>query len=104
MDPIQTLDPIWWISAVDLPALGGLFWLIWRTRRDADQQLETARKLGDAGDTRLRESIADFKLEVAKSYASLANLSDVERRLVAHLLRIEAKLDQHVLAPAGDRA
>lgn len=104
MDPTRTLDLIWWISAVDLPALGGLFWLILRTRRDTDQQLDAARRLADAGDTRLRESIADFKLEVAKSYASLANLNDVERRLVAHLLRIEAKLEHHVLNPAGDDA
>lgn len=65
----------WWVTAVELPALAGLFWLVQRTR----------------------EALADYKLEVARTYASLAHLKDVEVRLTEHLLRIEAKLD-HVAA------
>ena len=36
--PLWTQDLMWWITVVELPALAGLFLLIWRTRRD----LETA--------------------------------------------------------------
>jgi hypothetical protein len=43
--------------------------------------------------------LADFKLDIARNYASIAYLKDVENRLTAHLLRIEAKLDA---APAAD--
>lgn len=96
MDPI-VIDPQWWIGAVELPILGGLYWLIWRTRQETSEALESCRRSAESSDTQLRGSIADFKLEVAKSYASIASLNDVERRVVSHLLRIEAKLDRHIV-------
>ena len=96
MDPI-VIDPQWWIGAVELPILGGLYWLIWRTRQETSEALESSRRSAESSDTQLRSSIADFKLEVAKSYASIASLNDVERRVVSHLLRIEAKLDRHIV-------
>lgn len=102
MDPITTFDPQWWVSAVELPVLGGLYWLLWRTRQDLEARTEDARDRAAAGHARLRESIADFKLDVARSYASVASLNDVERRLVAHLVRIEAKLDRHVAVEAAE--
>ena len=43
-----------------------------------------------------RESLSAFKLEVAKSYASMACLKDVEIRLTRHLQRIEDKLDNQI--------
>ena len=102
MDPV-TFDPQWWIGAVELPILGGLYWLIWRIRQDTSRDIESNRRHAESGDTALRESIADFKLDVAKSYASVASLNDVERRLVSHLQRIEAKLDRHIVREAeGD--
>ena len=102
MDPVMT-DPQWWLGAVELPILGGLYWLIWRTRQETSKEIESNRRHAESGDTALRESIADFKLEAAKSYASVASLNDVERRLVCHLQRIEAKLDRHIVREAeGD--
>lgn len=89
-----TSELAWWITVVDLPAMGGLLLLIWRTRRDSES---TARHLRDVIDTRnsqMRDALAAFKLEVAKSYASIADMRELETRLVAHLLRIEAKLDK----------
>jgi HAMP domain-containing protein len=103
MDPI-VFDAQWWIGAVELPILGGLYWLIWRTRQEAHQALDATRQLSEAGDARLRENIADFKLEAAKTYASINSLSDVERRVVGHLLRIEAKLDRHIDARVREDA
>ncbi|MCA8907273.1 MAG: hypothetical protein KDA49_17460 [Rhodospirillaceae bacterium] len=94
MDDLPTFDPLWWISMVELPALAGLFWMIWRARRDAGEEAAELRQRSDDGDARVRADLADFKLEVAREYASLASLKDVERRLVAHLLRIEDKLDR----------
>lgn len=77
-----TVDLMWWVTAVELPALGGLLWLLWRTRQDTDTRTGA-----------VREALADYKLEVARTHVSMATLKDVENRLRAHLERIELKLD-----------
>lgn len=89
----ENLDLVWWITAVELPALAGLFWLISRLRGHVDLSLESLRLRSETALTQVRESLAAFKLEVAKSYVSISTLKDVEQRLTDHLLRIEAKLD-----------
>ncbi|HSV29415.1 MAG TPA: hypothetical protein VLL76_07645 [Candidatus Omnitrophota bacterium] len=87
------MDLIWWVTAVELPALGGLFVLIWRSRSEhADRCDEIEDKLTHV-ESQAREALAAYKLEVAKSYATTGYLKDVERRLTEHLVRIEAKLD-----------
>ena len=95
------LNLIWWITAVEIPALAGLFWLGWRNRRDADDAIDDARHEFETGLTYLRENLAAYKLEVAKSYASITYLKEVERRLTAHLVRIENKLDGIPRASSG---
>ena len=75
-------DLAWWITAFDLPAMAGLLLLIWRVRREAEDAIE-----------QMRESLTDFRLEVAMTYASQAAMRELETRLTSHLLRIEAKLD-----------
>lgn len=82
-----------WVTAFELPALAGLFWLAWRNKRDAEAGLVRLTHRLDRDLERLRESLAQHKLDVATGYASLAALESVEERLTAHLLRIEAKLD-----------
>lgn len=102
MDDLRHLDMIWWITAVELPALAGLFWMSWRFHRDASTAIQKTRLDCDGGLARVRESLSAYKLEVAKSYASLGHLKEVERRLTRHLLRIENKLDSHTrVPPAG---
>jgi len=86
-------DMLWWITAVELPALAGLFWLDWRNRRDTDMALDDLRHESETGLRWLRDHLAAYKLEVAKSYASIGYLKEVERRLTDHLIRIEDKLD-----------
>jgi len=82
-----------WITAFELPALAGLFWLAWRIKRDGEAALARLSARLDRELERLREALAQHKLDVATGYASLAALQSVEERLTAHLLRIEAKLD-----------
>jgi len=89
----ESLDVVWWITAVELPVLGGLFWLITRVRRDAGDGLESLRTRAETAQAQVRESLAAYKLEVAKTYVSLSTLKDVEKRLTDHLLRIEHKLE-----------
>jgi len=92
-----TEDLAWWITAFDLPALAGLFWLIWRTRADHDRDIDHLQAVIDRRNDQFREALNAFKLEVAKSYASQADMRDLERRIINHLLRIEAKLDATAL-------
>lgn len=82
-------DLMWWLSAIEIPALAGLTALIWKTRMQvSDTQ------------TALRESLYTFKLEVAKTYAGHGDVNALERRLVSHLLRIEKKLDRTAITTA----
>lgn len=93
MNVTGQIDLIWWITVVELPALGGLFLLVWRSRRDAQKGAEENRSESETGLSRLRENIAAYKLEVAQTYASLAAVKELERRLTRQLNRIENKLD-----------
>jgi hypothetical protein len=78
---------MWWISIVEIPALAGLFVLIMNQMRD----------------------LAAFREEVARTYASGVQVRELELRLTAHLLRIEAKLDatalkaEHLSAKQGEK-
>lgn len=101
MNPTPALDLIWWITAIELPALGGLFWLIQQTRKETDQALEPLRRGLETSGVQLRESLSAYKLEVAKSYASVADVKALEDRLTGHLLRIETKLDGRLVEGAG---
>lgn len=94
MTETWTLSGVWWITAVELPALAGLLWLSLRNKRDMEAAVDRVRAEADERAGRLRDSLAAYKLEVAKSYASIAYLKEVERRLTSHLLRIEDKLDR----------
>lgn len=88
---------LWWITVVDIPAMSGLFWLIMRHRREHEQSLRHMQDLLEVRCNQLREGLAGFKVEVARNYASTHEMKDLEGRLVAHLLRIEVKLDKTAL-------
>ncbi|MDP2697574.1 hypothetical protein [Thalassospira sp.] len=91
MDP--SIDVMWWISAVEIPAVAGLFWLNWRLRGELSGRLEALRDSTGADIAACREGLVAFRLDVARNYVSIPYLKDIENRLTAHLLRIEAKLD-----------
>ncbi|MDG5495963.1 hypothetical protein [Niveispirillum sp. BGYR6] len=102
MNPAPTLDLIWWITAIELPALAGLFWMVQQTRKENEQALDPLRRGLETTSAQLREALAAYKLEVAKNYASIADVKALEDRLTSHLLRIETKLDGR-LADGGVR-
>jgi hypothetical protein len=88
-----TIDLIWWITAFELPVLASLFWMIWRSRQEFEDDLADLREHSENALSNARENLSAYKLEVAKNYASIAYMKDVERRLTGHLVRIENKLD-----------
>ncbi len=88
---------MWWITVVDIPVLTGLFWLIWRTRKESEEAVSDLHEKLERRASQFREGLSAFKLEVAKNYASVTDMKDLESRIVSHLLRIESKLDQTAL-------
>lgn len=62
---------MWWITVIEIPALAGLLALC----------------------LKLRDAQATDRLDNTRSFAPLRDVRDLEKRLVSHLLRIEAKLD-----------
>ncbi len=95
------VDLLGWVAAIDVPIIGGLLWLIWRQRRENVRNLAAHDEKVDETLSRSRDDLAAYKLEVAKTYTPIPYLKDVDRRLTAHLLRIEAKLDAICLPPVA---
>lgn len=87
----------WWITVIDIPVLSALFWLVLKIKAEAFHSISTLHETLDVRTSQLREGLSSFKLEVAKSYASVTDMKDLENRIVSHLLRIEAKLDRTAL-------
>ncbi len=88
---------IWWITVVELPVFSALFWFILKNKQDNDAAIDALQDMLERRTSQMREGLMAFKLEVAKSYASVGDVKDLENRIVAHLLRIESKLDRTAL-------
>lgn len=104
MQSATGLDLIWWITAVELPALAGLFWIGWRNHVSVQDEIDDVRHATEVGLAHLRQNLDAYKLDVAKNYASIVYLKDVEERLTGHLIRIEEKLDITRVERAGGRS
>lgn len=104
MEGMLNINMVWWITVVDIPALTGLFLLVWRTRRDGETARQHLQDMLDKRTTQLREGLNAYKLESAKMYARESDLQALEERLIAHLVRIETKLDSTALKAEGLKA
>ena len=85
----------WWISAIEIPVISFMFFVINRNKQDADSKLDKLRNIAETKSVQLKDALSSYKLEVAKSYASINSLREVEKRLVEHLLRIEEKIEKN---------
>ncbi len=96
MDLTFPTHMVWWVTVIDIPVASALFWMIWRGRRETESRLDHLHQLLETRHSQMRESLSAYKLEVAKTYSTQSDLRNLESRLVAHLLRIESKLDKQV--------
>ena len=87
-----TISWVWWITAVEVPALGCLFWLTHHGRREAERALLRVYREIQTNLNMVLENLAQSKLDAARFYATVVDLKDVEQRLTEHLLRLEARL------------
>ena len=97
------IEPTWWISAIEIPIAAGLFWMINGLRQDFQSRIERSDHRESEAVSRTRDELAEFKLEVARTYVPLSLIRDVDRRLSQHLLRIEAKIEEGTRLGAGPR-
>ena len=88
------IEATWWISAVEAPIVAALFWMIHGLRKDLHDRIDRSAERESEAVSRTRDDLANFKLEVARSYVPLSLIRDVDRRLSQHLLRIEGKLEE----------
>lgn len=93
MQDLITHPILWWIVAVDIPVISGILMLLRRFRSDTDKALE-----------QLKTDLLAFQLDVTRRYANNDDVREVEKRLIAHLQRIEIKLDRTVLNHLLNRA
>lgn len=90
--PIQ-IEPTWWITAVEAPIVAALFWMIHGLRKDLHERIERGDQRDSDALTRTREELAQFKIEVARTYVPLSLIRDLDRRISDHLIRIEEKIE-----------
>ena len=62
-------------------------------KQDIQSRIERGDTRGSEAVSRARDELAEFKLEVARTYVQLSLIRDVDQRLSSHLLRIESKLE-----------
>jgi hypothetical protein len=90
--PMQ-IEPTWWISVIEVPVVAALFRMIYSLRQDFQNRIERGDTRDSEAVSRARDELAEFKLEVARTYVPLSLIRDVDQRLSSHLLRIEGKLE-----------
>ena len=95
----EPINWVWWITAVEVPVLGCLFWLIHQGRREAERSLLKFYSEIQGNLNMVLENLAQSKLEVARLYATVGDVRDVEKRLTDHLLRVEARLTYFMPGP-----
>lgn len=91
--PIQ-IEPLWWFTAVEAPIVAALFWMIHGLRRDLHARIERGDQRDSDALARTREELAQFKVEVARTYVPLSLIRDLDRRISDHLIRIEEKIEE----------
>jgi hypothetical protein len=87
------IEPTWWISVIEVPVVVALFRMIHGLRQDFQNRIERGDTRDSEAVGRARDELAEFKLEVARTYVPLSLIRDVDQRLSSHLLRIENKLE-----------
>lgn len=96
---------MWWTTAIEVPVLGCMFWLIHHGRRESEQALLRIYREIQGNLNMVLDNLAQSKLEVARFYATVTDLKDVEQRLTDHLLRLETRLTYlPPIGPVGGQA
>ncbi|MFC7541858.1 hypothetical protein ACFQU2_23540 [Siccirubricoccus deserti] len=66
------IEATWWISAVEAPIVAALFYMLHGLRRDMQERIDRSDQRENEVVGRARDELAEFKLEVARSYVPLS--------------------------------
>jgi hypothetical protein len=92
---LPDLPPYVVAALADAPLALVLLWLFTLLRRDiAARPDRPADPAARPGTESARDELAEFKLEVARTYVPLTLIRDLDARLTQQLARLEAKLDE----------
>lgn len=80
-------------AAADAPIALLILWMMHVLRRDLSQRSDREAPPAATAPPS-RDELAEFKLEVARTYVPLSLIRDLDSRLSLHLMRIEEKLDE----------
>lgn len=90
---LPDLPPQLVAAAADAPFALLLAWMLYLLRRELASRPEGPPQAPPAPSPR-RDELAEFKLEVARTYVPLSLIRDLDSRLSLQLVRIEEKLDE----------
>jgi hypothetical protein len=88
----EDMSWMWWTTAIEAPVLGCMFWLIHHGRRESERALLRIYREIQGNLNMVLDNLAQSKLEIARFYATVTDLKDVEQRLTDHLLRLETRM------------
>ena len=87
------IEPTWWISVIEVPVVAALFRMLYGLKQEIQNRIDRGDSRDSEAVSRTRDELAEFKLEVARTYVPLSLIRDVDQRLSSHLLRIDGKLE-----------
>ena len=70
--PLQ-IEPTWWISVIEVPVVAALFRMIYVIKQDIQNRIDRGDTRDSEAVARARDELAEFKLEVARTYVPLQN-------------------------------
>lgn len=87
------------VAAADTPLAVLILWMLHHLRKELGGVPDRAppppaAPQPDPTLARTRDELAEFKLEVARTYVPLSLIRDLDSRLSLHLVRIEEKLEE----------
>jgi hypothetical protein len=89
------IEPTWWISVIEVPIVAALFRMMHGLKQEIQNRIDRGDTRDSEAVSRTREDLAEFKLEVARTYVPLSLIRDLDQRVsgapaVEHVLDADA--------------
>jgi hypothetical protein len=65
------IEPTWWISVIEVPVVAALFRMLYGLKQEIQNRIERGDTRDSEAVARTRDELAEFKLEVTRTYVPL---------------------------------
>ena len=65
------IEPTWWISVIEVPIVAALFRMLYGLKQEIQDRIDRGDTRDSEAVNRARDELAEFKLEVARTYVPL---------------------------------